>query len=61
MNDETLRLAAIAGTLWLVGFIVSCLGYYYHYRNLEPTFWRVVAAIFWPIGIPLDVLYRRRR
>lgn len=53
-------LILILGPLWLCGLAVACFGYYLNHLRLPPTPWRIVAAIFWPVGIPLDYVYRRR-
>ena len=47
--------------LWVVGFFAAGCGYYHAYREAWPSFGRVIAAMFWPIGIPLDYVFIVRR
>ena len=58
MNELTLALLAAA---WFIGFLFSGVFYYATYRRVPPSFWRAVAAMFWPVGIPLDIAIRRFR
>jgi len=51
----------LIAVVWIIGFGVSGVGYYGAYLKLHPNFWRGAAAVFWPVGIPLDYALRLRR
>lgn len=61
MGGALIVALAIVGVIWWTGFIVAGLGYYWWYHREGPSMLRLIAAIFWPIGIPADLMYRRLR
>lgn len=54
-------MAGAVVTIWMPGFACSAIFYYLLYRDLEATPWRIVAALFWPVGIPVDFIFYDRR
>lgn len=47
--------------LWVIGFAVASIGYYACYRDAEISVLRAIAALAWPVGIPIDFIVCDRR
>lgn len=58
---EGSEMAGVFYIVWILGFAVAAIGYYCLYRDKGATPLRIVAALTWPIAIPIDFVFCDRR